>query len=434
MNYTSRCELGEFTDNLVADDDSLKRRLIQLCEKLDEIDPVIQSFLPEINRQERLFLDAKELFQRFPDTNNCPPLFGIPVGIKDIFRIDGWPTQAGSQLPAELFEGEEAWVVTRLKSLGALILGKTVSTEFAFFEPGPTRNPFNIGHTPGGSSSGSAAAVAAGFAPLAIGSQTIGSIGRPASYCGVFGFKPSFGRIPTDGIIHFSVSADHVGFFTQDMKGVQVAAKTLIPDWKTQEFLSKKPVLAIPDGPYLVQAEPEMLVFFNNKISQLKTAGFSIKHIQTFGNIEQINSMHRSMIAAEFAWVHNNWYDSYHEKYRPQSASLVLEGRSISDVSVAEYRNYRLELREELEQTKSKNQFDLWVTPSAMGAAPIGHASTGSPLMNLPWTMAGLPVLSAPMGRDISNLPLGIQFIGSFGEDELMLDRLNFLRQFFQTI
>ncbi len=141
-----------------------------------------------------------------------PPLFGIPIGIKDIFHVNGFSTHAGSRLPPKQLMGEEAKCVSDLKKAGALILGKTVTTEFAYFEPGPTMNPHNPNHTPGGSSSGSAAAVAAGLCPLALGSQTIGSIIRPASFCGVVGYKPSYDRISRDGVIPVSPSLDHIGF------------------------------------------------------------------------------------------------------------------------------------------------------------------------------------------------------------------------------
>ena len=150
-----------------------------ICDRIDAEEPLIQAFVPEPARRQRLTDAAKELLSRFPDPADRPPLFGQLVGVKDIFRVDGFATQAGSQLPATLFAGAEAAVVTRLKESGALIAGKTVTTEFAYFQPGPTRNPRNPAHTPGGSSSGSAAGVAAGFFPLALGTQTIGSIIRP---------------------------------------------------------------------------------------------------------------------------------------------------------------------------------------------------------------------------------------------------------------
>ena len=177
--------------------------------------------------------------------------------MKDIFHVKGFLTRAGSGLPVDLLTGPEAESVTQLKQAGALILGKTVTTEFAYFAPGPTRNPRNPAHTPGGSSSGSAAAVGAGLCPLALGTQTIGSILRPASFCGVVGFKPSFGRISSAGVIPFAVSLDHIGFFTQDVAGATLAAAVLCKNWgdeeartrgdgEAKELLNYRPVLGVP--------------------------------------------------------------------------------------------------------------------------------------------------------------------------------------------
>lgn len=402
--------------------DALKQLYMQLCERVENDDPIVQSFLPEQNRLERLLADIDSLYCRFPDLSNRPALFGVPVGVKDIFRIAGQPTRAGSQLPVELFEGNQAWIVSRLIALGAIIFGKTVTTEFAYFEPGPTKNPHNIEHTPGGSSSGSAAAIAAGFVPLTIGSQTIGSIGRPASFCGVFGYKPSFGRILTNGTIPFSPSADHIGFFTQSIEQMLIAAKAIVSDWDDIEnSTADKPVLAIPTGPFLNQAEPEMLAFFNEKIQQMEKLGFSIKKIDCMENIQSINTMHRAMIAAEFAQTHEKWFENYPEKYSAHATALIKEGKGISAKQLTVCKAYRFELLETLEKLLQVNECDLWLTPAALGAAPKGLASTGSPLMSLPWTMAGLPTLTIPAEKNKDNLPLGIQIIGSFMQDEQLL-------------
>jgi len=186
--FTNPLPLSETLTRLREGSLGLKVFLSSICDRIEAVEPYVHSLLPEQNRRERLLSDANDLMRKCPDPHNRPPLFGIPVGVKDIFNVDGFDLSAGSQLPTSLFKGKESSVVTQLKANGALILGKTVSTEFAYFEPGNTRNPYNIYHTPGGSSSGSAAAVACGISPLALGTQTIGSVTRPASYCGVFGF------------------------------------------------------------------------------------------------------------------------------------------------------------------------------------------------------------------------------------------------------
>ena len=235
--YTSFLSLSETASKLRNGNIDLKSFINSICDRIDKVEPEILSLIPEENRRNRLLKDAEILIAKFPDKNKRPPFFGIPIGVKDIFRADGFETHCGSKLfPAKLLEGVEAACVTMLKEQGALILGKTVTTEFAYFEAGPTKNPCNITYTPGGSSSGSAAAVAAGITPFAFGTQTIGSVLRPAAYCGVIGFKPSYGRITTDGVIPFSQSADHIGFFTQDIDGCILASSVLCSNWKSSAF------------------------------------------------------------------------------------------------------------------------------------------------------------------------------------------------------
>src|SRR5512138_1003056 len=207
---------------------SLIDRLFQLESAFAVREPAIHAFIPEAGRFNRLRREAQSITGVPPGPASSGPLFGRLVGVKDIFRVDGFATRAGSHLPADEFQGAEAESVTRLKNAGILILGKTVTTEFAYFTPGPTRNPHNLNHTPGGSSSGSAAAVAAGLCDLALGTQTIGSIIRPAAFCGVIGFKPTYDRISRAGVIPLSPSLDHVGFFASDLEIANAAAQALV--------------------------------------------------------------------------------------------------------------------------------------------------------------------------------------------------------------
>src|SRR5947208_1267711 len=246
----------------------------EACSRIDAAEPLIHALLPEQDRRQRLLTEAEALQKRFPEPASRPPLYGILLGVKDIIRVAGFPTQAGSQLPAELFDGPEAPCVTLLRNAGALILGKTISAEFAWIEPGPTRNPHNLDHTPGGSSSGSAAAVAAGFCPLALGSQTIRSTIRTASFCGIVGFKPTYGRIPTAGLVPCAPSLDTIGFFTQDVAGIALVAPVLCDDWRPEESVSL-PTLGVPDGPYLAQASAEGLAAFEAQVMLLEKAGYT---------------------------------------------------------------------------------------------------------------------------------------------------------------
>ncbi|MCD6330113.1 MAG: amidase [Candidatus Cloacimonetes bacterium] len=425
MNYISECSLSTLITEIRQGKITTEQLVDELCDKLDKWDSKIHAFLPEIGRRTRLQNDLKALNKQFLYHNTRPILFGIPVGVKDIFRVDGFPTKAGSKLPEREFEGIESVAVTRLKEAGALIMGKTVTTEFAYFQPGSTRNPHNFDHTPGGSSSGSAAAVAAGFCPLALGTQTIGSITRPASFCGVFGFKPSAGRIPTDGVIPFSPTVDQIGFFTQDLDGIAITASVLCDDWRVDTSFSQKlPKLGIPTGKYLIQASKNIQAEFNKKITILKKSGYDVIDIHFFENIEDINKQHNAMIAYEFAQIHKDWYSQYKELYSPPSRNLIEKGNSVTKTEYEKAKKGIMNLRNDLMNTMDESGVDLWITPSTTTLAPKGLQSTGNPAMNLPWTYAGLPILSVPSGL-VNGLPFGMQFAGKYNKDEIALQHLN---------
>jgi Asp-tRNA(Asn)/Glu-tRNA(Gln) amidotransferase A subunit family amidase len=197
MFFFSPVSLSELTAELNSGKRKLLDHIIETCELIDAAETEISALIPEENRKERLLAEARALLAGYPDPESRPPLFGALLGVKDLFSVVGFETRAGSRLPPGLFAMPEAPAVTALKQAGCLVLGKTACTEFAYFSPGTTTNPWDTGRTPGGSSSGSAAAVAAGFCPLALGTQTMGSISRPAAFCGVTGYKPSYGRAPS---------------------------------------------------------------------------------------------------------------------------------------------------------------------------------------------------------------------------------------------
>lgn len=396
----------------------------QVCDHIESNEPNIQALLPESARRERLLADAEQLLVRYPDPSSRPPLFGVPVGIKDVFHVDGFETRAGSDLPSDLFAGPEATVVTRLKNAGALILGKTVATEFAFSDPGPTRNPHNPEHTPGGSSSGSAAAVAAGYCPLALGTQTIGSIARPASYCGVVGFKPTYDRIPSTGCVPFSDSVDHVGFFVPDIRSVRYVAPLVCDDWNraAREYaLEETSVIGVPVGDYLEQAELEMRAMLNREIERLKEAGHDIRYVDLFPDWEERVKLHYDLIAAEMAEYHRPWFEQYRSVYRDGSRGLIERGLGVSVDTAERARAEQRMVRDHVMQCMDEQGIDRWITPSATSAAPRGLDSTGNPLMNLPWTYSGLPTLTVPLGRSRKGMPLGVQWVGRYAEDEHLL-------------
>lgn len=392
-----------------------------LCDRIEAIDGELQALLPEPNRRERLLAEARALLERYPNPAERPVLFGAFLAVKDIFHVDGFVTRAGSQLPPELFAGEEAETVRALRAAGALIVGKAVTTEFAYYEPGPTGNPYNLKHTPGGSSSGSAAAVAAGISNLALGSQTVGSVIRPAAFCGVIGYKPSFGRISTHGVVPFSQSADHVGLFTQDVAGMALACSVLCSAWRSQLAPLSSPVLGVPEGPYLDQMPSEGRAAFEQQIKQLEAAGYVIKRVQAFGDLATIAQRHRRMIAAEIAQVHAEWFKQHEALYRERTAGIIREGQPVTAEALEESRAARFELRQQLHEQMDAEGIDLWVCPPAFGPAPEGLQVTGDPAMNMPWTNSGLPALTVPAGKAANGLPLGLQLVARFERDEELL-------------
>jgi Asp-tRNA(Asn)/Glu-tRNA(Gln) amidotransferase A subunit family amidase len=393
----------------------------EMCDRLAKLDSHIEAMLAEPDRRSRVRAEAKALQARYPDPTKRPALYGALVAVKDIFHVSGFVTKAGSVIPPELFAGPEATCVQMLRDAGALILGKSVTTEFAYFEPGPTRNPHNLSHTPGGSSSGSAAAVAAGFCHLSLGTQTIGSVIRPAAFCGVIGFKPTLYRIPTEGLVYFSRTLDQIGFFTQDLPGTELAASVLCESWKPAPVPTALPVLGVLTGPYLQQVEPEGLEAFELHLSKLEAGGCKIKRVPALNQIADLNTLHRRFVFAEFAREHAAIYPKHMSLYRKRTAEIIEIGKTVNDQELASLKTNCSALRKELESAMVGASIDLWVTPSALGPAPEGIHATGDPNMNLPWTHAGMPAITLPAGKAKNGLPLGLQFIGRFGEDERLL-------------
>ncbi len=409
----------ELLPRLRAQEGALGDYLSELEERFAEREPMVEAFLPEEGRFERLRAEASELEERFPKIDSRPLLFGLPVGVKDIFHVEGFVTRAGCRLPPEILQGSESVAVGALKEAGALVLGKTVTTEFAYFAPGATHNPHDLERTPGGSSSGSAAAVAAGLAPLTLGTQTIGSVGRPASYCGVTGFKPSFGRIPIDGVIPLAPSLDHVGVFTADVASAMLASKILCEHWRSVEDPGE-PVVGVPEGPLLERALPEGLAAFGETLGRLETEGVRVVRVGMMRDFRGIADRHRALVAAEAAAVHETWYAAHPDLYRRKTVDLLVQGELVTDDEIERASLGCLELRSELARAAAESGIDLWASPAATGAAPTGRCSTGDPIMNLPWTHAGVPTISIPAAT-IDGLPMGLQLAANWNDDERLL-------------
>ncbi|WP_310722648.1 amidase [Streptomyces sp. N2A] len=405
------------------------------CDRIDAVDPRVRAFVPEEGRRTRLLEAARELAAAGPpDPAGRPALYGVPVGVKDIVRADGLPTRAGSALPPEVLAGAQAVVVDRLRAAGALVAGKTVTAEFAVTAPGPTRNPHNTAHTPGGSSSGSAAAVAAGMVPLAIGTQTVGSMIRPAAFCGVVGFKPTYGRIPLDGVIPNALSFDTLGWYATDVAGVALAASVLLDGWRggrggpgrpepdPRPGQASRPVLGVPVGPYLERAGEEALRAFEEQRGLLSAAGYEVREVPVMDDFDAVVEQLFTMNRYEVARAHADWFARFGDRYREQTTAAIRQGQAIGDPAYEAARTRRAAFRAELAAASAGAGTDLWLAPAATGPAPADLTTTGMSIMCLPWSNAGLPSLSLPAGRAADGLPLGLQLVAAEGADEALLD------------
>jgi Asp-tRNA(Asn)/Glu-tRNA(Gln) amidotransferase A subunit family amidase len=389
------------------------------CARIEAADADLHAFMPEPGRRARLTAQARALADRWPAAPGRPSLYGIPVGVKDVFRVDGLPTTGGSALPPDALAGGEAGAVRRLRAAGALIAGKTVTAEFAMFVPGPTRNPRDRGHTPGGSSSGSAAAVAAGLVPLALGTQTIASVIRPAAYCGVAGFRPTRGRIPADGVIPFAPSLDVVGCFAADVAGLASAAAVLCDDWQRAAG-PPQPVLGIPAGRYLERASQPALTAFGRHAAALSAAGYVVREVPELADTDEVEQLLVVITRYEAAQVHARWFAQHADLYQAGTAALIRQGQAITASEYAQAVAGAQALARRLAGAAADAGIDAWLTPAATGPAPSGLASTGDPVMSVPWSLAGLPAVALPAGL-VAGLPVGVQAVAAAGADELLL-------------
>jgi len=386
------------------------------CDRISERESDVKALVQECDRRERLQRAVDEGVDTGPAAEQ--PLRGIPVGIKDIIHVDGMTTGAGTALPPELYQGPEAEIVSRLREAGALVI-KTRTTEFAGSGPALTRNPNDLAHTPGGSSSGSAAAVAAGMVPLAVGTQTGGSVIRPASYCGIVGFKPSFERVPTDGVITRSQTLDHLGLYTRRLSGMRLSASVVCDSW-TPVDSDANPVIGIPEGPYLEQASPESLAVLESHVDSLEQAGFTIERVDMFDDYERIDEHHHNLSLGELALNFDEWVDRYRLFFRIKILERIERGKQVTTEDLAAARRVPEALCDRISDVMDERGIDLWLCPAAPGPAPEGISTTGDSKMNRLWTTAGVPAATIP-AAEIDGLPVGLQCVGKYGADEKLI-------------
>lgn len=362
-------------------------------------------------------------------------LHGVPVGVKDIIDTAGIPTEMGSPAFAGRVPARSAVVVRRIEQQGGYVFGKTVTAELAYFAPGPTRNPWNPVHTPGGSSMGSAAAVAAGMLPLALGTQTNGSVVRPAAFCGCVGMKPTSGLIGRGGVQPFSPTLDQIGLFTRGVADAALALSALagrdaddpasdaaavaaLHCWPLEEPI-RPPRLAAVRSPVWSQAEPVQQQSFAHSLARLRAAGAQVDDIELPEAFQAAHAVHRTIMAGEAART----LAALQRNQRAQLSAVLNrfldEGREVGDAALAAALEQRPTLQAEFSRWLA--DFDAVVTPPVRGEAPATLEHTGDPVFCTIWTLVGAPALTLPVGRGPQGLPLGLQVVGAPRDDARLL-------------
>ncbi len=398
-------------------------------ERIDAVDAVVKAWV-HVDRAAALDVarqrEAEARAGRF-----LGPLHGVPVALKDIFDAAGLPTTAGAGAFAHRRPTVDAAAVARLRAAGAIVLGKVTTTAFAFLDPSPTRNPWNLDHTPGGSSSGPAAAVAARQAPLALGTQTVGSVLRPAAYCGVVGLKPTHGRISTAGVVPLCWSTDHVGVFGRRVEDCALALGVLAGHDSRDPLSSALPAedylaLASKPAPPRIgllralreRATPALAAHIQGVAGALRSAGAIVSDVELPPSFERIHQAGNTVVRAEAAAYHAPLFERHAAEYPANVREAILEGRAISAVEYLAAQQRRREFREEMAPIASR--FDALLSPAAAGPAPRGLA-TGDPFFCAPWSFAGMPAIALPSGLDGDGLPLAVQLVGAaFAEARLL--------------
>ncbi|HSB05723.1 MAG TPA: amidase [Thermodesulfobacteriota bacterium] len=375
---------------------------------------------------------ARRCEMEFKEGRRRGTLHGIPVGIKDIFYTAGLRTEAGSRTLAGFVPSYDAAAVERLKEAGAIILGKTQTTEFAYLDPAPTRNPWNLDHTPGGSSSGSAAAVAACMCPIALGSQTGGSTLRPAAYNGIVGFKAQHGRISTYGVVPVSWTLDHVGILTRTVEDAAITFQAIagydhrdlrslnapVPNPLPSLKGSNPPHLGLAREYFFENADEEMKGHTEEVAQKLCKAGAKVTEVVLPPDFRLAADINPIIMGVEAATYHEEVFSGKKDLYRPNIKQLIEEGLATPVTSYVRAQEERLAQRAKI--TPLLLQLDGLLTPGAPGVAPKGLESTGNAAMQRPWSTMGIPTIALPTGLNQQGLPLGVQLVGApFAEDKL---------------
>ncbi len=393
--------------------------LLERClARIDELEPRIHAWV--LVDRDRARSEAELRDRELARGHDRGPLHGIPVGIKDIFDVFDWPTSCGSALWQQSVARHDAPVVQRLRQAGAVLVGKTVTTAYASFDPPPTRNPWHPARTPGGSSSGSAAALACGMCLAVLASQTGGSITRPATYCGVVGCKPSYATACADGVLPLAASMDHVGAMARSVHDVALVMRTIadphVPDWMVglSAAAARPPVLGRPRGIFERLAGEDVRAMMDRLCSHYAARGARVRDVVLPASFDEVIAQHRIVMAVEAAAYHQERLRRHPDDYPPCITRLLEEGIACPAPVYARARQVQAQAREEMAQVLKG--VDALLCPATTCGAPAAD-TTGDPAFNSPWSFTGLPAVSFPTGLDRDGLPLGVQLIGRAGGD-----------------
>ncbi len=375
---------------------------------------------PEVRAWRHLDAEAARQQARDCDAADTPagPLHGVPIGVKDLIDTADLPTGYGSPIYDGNRPNEDAACVTRLRAAGAVILGKTVTTEFATFKPPVTRNPHNKERTPGGSSSGSAAAVASGMVGAALGSQTTGSVIRPAAFCGTVGFKPSFGAIDLKGVKPLSRDLDTLGTFARSVADAALVARVIAdsrgPLGQAPAGFLPPPSVALCRTPDWPHAEPSTTALLEELMTRLAAAGAPTGEVVMEGAFAELAAAQNVIMKAQASAMLKRERESERDKLSPGLATMLDEGaempRNSLNAAMATFTRCRVEARNLF------GGYDLLLTPAAPGEAPA-RETTGDPMFNRVWTALHVPCLTLPAADGPSGMPLGVQLVGRVGDD-----------------
>jgi aspartyl-tRNA(Asn)/glutamyl-tRNA(Gln) amidotransferase subunit A len=391
-----------------------------LLSRIDAIEPRVRAWTT-IDR-DAVLSEARQLEAEARKRQFRGPLHGIPIGIKDIFYTKNLKTTMGSTAFADFVPTYDASVVKKLKHAGAIILGKCVTTVLVFLDPGPTRNAWNTNHTPGGSSSGSAAAVGARMCPVSIGSQTVGSVGRPAAYNGVVSMMPTQSRVSMAGAFPLAWSLDHVGIFSRSVADVEVLLETLgessIPSRSRSD--GRRFRIGFVSRFFPEKADAETQTKLGELREHLTGSGFHLSDAKLPPIFDLHPAILRTIVRSEAASTHEQLLLSKPEAYGPKLRDLVQLGQLIDASTYLRARRIRRHYQNEM--VRLFEHCDVLLTPAAPGTAPEGVAATGDPVMQAPWTLADFPTMTLPFAVASNGLPLGIQLTAAPFHEGLLLE------------